>query len=286
MPRAKPSTFRIQSKKFFLTYPRCDLSKETVLEFLRTKGTLVDYVICIEDHKEHDENGGIGTHLHACVVYNRMLNITSERAFDIQEFHPNVQKTKNHSDARVYCMKDGNFIMNSKVAPFDYLNGHNFIKRKADYDAQTRALEQLTLVDPVWPILLHDRKTEWSPVGKQRGLWLVGDANTGKTTWFREQFDQRNYRYFSANQQPYPFEHYNGEQVLLFDDRDPTLDDIKNCINIHGRSHSVGKSRFQQFYWKYSGTEFYNVMIVLSNHVPVFVNDDAFKARFTVHFIQ
>jgi len=282
MPRSKTTEFRIQSKKFFLTYPRCDLTKEALLEFLKTKGTLVDYVVCIEDHKEDDEHGGAGTHLHACVVYNRMLNITSARSFDFRDFHPHVEKTKNHSDARVYCMKDGNFIMNSKVAPFDYLNGHNFIKRKADHDAQSRAIEQLTLVDPVWPILLHDRKTQWSPNGKQRGIWLVGDANTGKTTWFREQFDQNNYRYFSANQQPYPFEHYNGEQVLLFDDRDPTLDDIKSCINIHGRSHSVGKSRFQQFYWKYSGTEFFNVMIVLSNHIPVFAEDDAFKARFTV----
>lgn len=277
-----PKEFRITAKKFFLTWPRCDATKEVVRDMLLTKATTKGWIVCIEDHKDPDEHGGAGTHLHAVVEYTRKLNIKDPRAFDIGEFHAHIEACKNYSDARMYCMKDGDFIQSTVLPVFDVMNGHNYVKRKQDYLAQKADLEAMRAVPPVFPIVLPDGKTEWSPTNKKRGLWIVGAADSGKSTWFMNTFDTPNYQYFVANNQPYPFEGIAGQQVVFFDDNDPTLDDIKTCINVHGKCHPVGRTRHIKYYWKYNNREFYEVMIVLSNRVPVFENDDTFKARFDI----
>lgn len=282
MPRVGKPEFRKASKTWFITWSQCDVSKEAILELIKSKGTLVDYVVAQEDHKEADDQGCVGKHIHAAFKYNRKVNVTSARAFDIQGHHPYIElgAIRSYADTRNYCMKDGDYLTNSTLAPFDHFNGHNYLKRLADYEAQRTYLEKQKAKEPVWPIILPDGKTEWAPVLKKRGLWIVGPSSANKTRWFRNLFDNNNWIYFEGNDQPYPFENYNKEQVLLFDDRDPTLEQVKQCINIHGRWTSCGKTRFKQYYWKYHESTFYCVMIVLSNHVPVFSNEDTFTTRF------
>jgi len=283
MPRSKKQKgFRLATKKFFLTYPRCDLSKEELLDFLKTKGTIEHYIICIEDHKETaDDHGGIGVHLHAGIIYNRRLDIQTDRYFDYKGFHPNIQKMKNFDETVRYIGKGDDFIQNGTIPPFNIMNGHNYIRRKADHREQTRDLRLKMKKDPVWPIILPDGKTEWAPMDKKRGLWIVGPASARKSTWFDNTFKAKGYRYFRAHRQPYPFEHYEQQQLLVFDDRDPTLGDITDCINMHDDDHSVGVTRNVQYYWRPDGVgEFWCVMIVLSNKIPPFSEDDVFKTRF------
>jgi len=277
-----PKEFRVTAKKFFLTWPRCDATKETIRDLLLTKATTKTWMVCREDHKEPDEKGGAGEHLHAVVEYTRKLNIKDARSFDINGFHCHIEPCKNLSDARHYIMKDGDFIQQTTIAPFDMMNGHNYIKRRADYDAQKADLDGLEAKEAVFPVLLPDGVTQWSPVLKKRGLWIVGPSDSGKSTWFMNTFDKPNYKYFSGKAQPYPFEGLRGEQVILFDDNDPTLEDIKRCITVHGKKQEVGRTRHVSYYWKYNNREMYEIMIVLSNNVPKFSEEDTFKNRFTI----
>ena len=52
---------RIRAKGWFLTYPKCDVTPQAALEYLKEKFTIEEYVIAQEEHKD-------GTlHLHAFI---------------------------------------------------------------------------------------------------------------------------------------------------------------------------------------------------------------------------
>lgn len=107
-----PSFFN--GKRFFLTYPQTshDLLQQ-LITFLRTKGTLVGYVI----GKELHENGD--PHLHACVEYEQLVR-GNERLFDFEQRHPNVQSPRNWNACKQYCKKDGDFeewVMDNGAQP-------------------------------------------------------------------------------------------------------------------------------------------------------------------------
>lgn len=98
----------MNSKSFFLTYPRTDVSKNDLLQFLRTKGTIVEYVIGREAHAD-------GTpHLHAAIKYDKAIRGTT-RMFDFrinadEVRHPNIQSPRRFQACKSYCKKDGDFI--------------------------------------------------------------------------------------------------------------------------------------------------------------------------------
>ncbi len=96
-----PSFFN--GKRFFLTYPQTnhELANE-LITFLRTKGTLVAFVVGKELHANGDQ------HLHVCIEYEGLLR-GHERLFDFQGRHPNIQSPRNWNACKNYCKKDGNF---------------------------------------------------------------------------------------------------------------------------------------------------------------------------------
>lgn len=75
----KPSRFRLQGKKFFLTYPQCDTTKEQAMDnvkeyFKDDKGI---YVVA---HEKHEDGGN---HLHIYVEITNKHTITNPNAFDV-----------------------------------------------------------------------------------------------------------------------------------------------------------------------------------------------------------
>jgi len=51
----------IRAKGWFLTYPKCDVTPQAALEYLKEKHTITEYVIAQEQHQD-------GTnHLHAFI---------------------------------------------------------------------------------------------------------------------------------------------------------------------------------------------------------------------------
>ncbi|AAC09254.1 Rep [Potato yellow mosaic Trinidad virus] len=108
-----PKRFRINSKNYFLTYPKCSLSKEEALSQLQNLNTPTNkkfIKICRELH----ENGE--PHLHVLVQFEGKYQCTNNRFFDLvsptrsTHFHPNIQGAKSSSDVKSYIDKDGDSV--------------------------------------------------------------------------------------------------------------------------------------------------------------------------------
>lgn len=97
--------FRVNSKSFFLTWPRCDLPKETVFEHLQQMQAIK---ICVASELHAD---GF-PHVHALVLFSAPRNVTSASYFDIQSFHPNIQSAKSVKSVLGYVRKGNNFLIN------------------------------------------------------------------------------------------------------------------------------------------------------------------------------
>lgn len=100
--------FRVNGKNILLTYPKCSLEKEELLDFLKKRGELTEYVICKEMHEDGEP------HLHAWVAYSDKQDIKNERMFDLLGFHPNIQKAKNRRACINYVKKSRDFIFQMK----------------------------------------------------------------------------------------------------------------------------------------------------------------------------
>ncbi|CAR65249.1 replication-associated protein [Tomato leaf curl Cameroon virus] len=110
---APPRKFRINSKNYFLTYPKCSLEKEEALSQLQNLDTPTNkkYIkICRELH----ENGE--PHLHVLLQFEGKYNCQNQRFFDLvsptrsAHFHPNIQGAKSSSDVKSYIDKDGDTL--------------------------------------------------------------------------------------------------------------------------------------------------------------------------------
>nr|QXP07648.1 MAG: replication associated protein [Arizlama virus] len=265
--------FRCQAKCFFLTYPRCDATKEVLLTHLRSKGCIVQYVIGREEHEEDDEVLG-KHHLHAVIRYMTKINVKDPTFFDLNGFHCNIQGCRNFVASAAYAKKDGDFIEN---ADFDYSNPVNYARRKADFNAWKGDQEALKLTEVTWPIKLPDN-SDYSPVGKRRHLWIVGAPDGGKSTWAKREFQGK--KVFARANTDKPYDGYGGEHVILCDDSYPTQEEWLNVSDDHWmKMHVFGATRFYEKYWPMNIPL---VMIVLSNSPPAYRNMEAFNARFII----
>jgi len=93
--------FRLQTSTLFLTYPRCDISKETLLEKLQEVLSIADYAISKELHQD-------GTpHLHAFIKLSSKLNTRDPRYLDVDGHHPNITRPRSIKAVVDYILKDG-----------------------------------------------------------------------------------------------------------------------------------------------------------------------------------
>nr|UVN12559.1 replication initiation protein [Papaya leaf curl virus] len=108
-----PKQFQIYAKNYFLTYPKCSLTKEEALSQLQNLQTPVNkkYIkICRELH----ENGE--PHLHVLIQFEGKYKCKNNRFFDLvsptrsAHFHPNIQGAKSSSDVKSYIEKDSDYI--------------------------------------------------------------------------------------------------------------------------------------------------------------------------------
>jgi hypothetical protein len=94
---------RIQAKGWFLTWPKCNVSKEDALELLKATGELAEWVVASELHND-------GTpHLHAFIKYTRKVDFKVDR-WDLGTYHGNYQVAKCWRAVEKYCKKDGDYI--------------------------------------------------------------------------------------------------------------------------------------------------------------------------------
>jgi len=267
---SKQKKFRVNAHKFFLTYPQCNLEPADVLAFLKQKGFITRYTIGRERHEDGNP------HIHAVVEYATKLNVVSEKAFDHNGFHPNIQPCRSYENSSAYAAKDGDFITGTK---FNTADPKNYKKRKQDWQAWTEDQEFGALAEIKWPIELptgdlynpNDR-------GKKRHVWIVGKPDSGKSTWAKKSFQGK--RVYLRPSTKYPFERYKGEEVIVYDDIYPSQEEWLNVSNPHwNKSHVFGDTRYNANTWP---DDVNLTMIVLSNMEPIYNNMEAFHARFSI----
>nr|UOL65980.1 replication-associated protein [Tomato leaf curl New Delhi virus] len=110
---APPRRFKIQAKNYFLTYPKCSLTKEETLSQLQTleTPTAKKFIkICRELHEDGSP------HIHVLIQFEGKFVCTNNRFFDLvsptrsAHFHPNIQGAKSSSDVKSYIDKDGDVL--------------------------------------------------------------------------------------------------------------------------------------------------------------------------------
>nr|WER78639.1 C1 [Tomato yellow leaf curl virus] len=108
-----PRLFNIYAKNYFLTYPKCSLSKEEALSQLKNLETPTNkkYIkVCKELH----DNGE--PHLHVLILFEGKYQCNNQRIVYLvspnrsAHFHPNIQAAKSSTDVKTYVEKDGDFI--------------------------------------------------------------------------------------------------------------------------------------------------------------------------------
>lgn len=109
---AEEKKFRIDAKRFFLTYPQVNEllpTKESLLEQIQILVPVQEY--CISEEKHQDG----GRHFHAYIELTHKKNIRQADFFDIRDHHPNVQPVRNRNQVLKYIRKDGNYIESAGI---------------------------------------------------------------------------------------------------------------------------------------------------------------------------
>lgn len=139
------ANFRLDAKHLFLTYPRCELTKEQALEQLKNKTIdIKHYVIGRELHEDGHP------HLHVYLALNRKKNTQNPAFYDLRQdatvYHGNYQAARDIADVMKYCKKDGDFIQSDGIEePEDKMDYGEIIK------TANTAQEYMALVEKHYP---------------------------------------------------------------------------------------------------------------------------------------
>lgn len=111
--------FRVNASSLFLTYARCDVKKEILLESLGAFFAKWIPKFILVSHEFHKDEGD---HLHAVVVLTKELNFHRQDYLNsvLPGFHPHIQKCRNKSNCVNYTMKDGDFCHSGTFNPSDW----------------------------------------------------------------------------------------------------------------------------------------------------------------------
>ncbi|ACQ65850.1 AC1 [Gossypium punctatum mild leaf curl virus [Gossypium gossypioides]] len=111
MPRN--SSFCVNAKNIFLTYPKCPIPKEQMLDNLRSINCPSDKLF-IRVAQEKHQDGSL--HIHALIQFKGKAKFRNPRHFDVThpnnstQFHPNFQGAKSSSDVKSYIEKDDDYM--------------------------------------------------------------------------------------------------------------------------------------------------------------------------------
>nr|AIQ85963.1 AC1 [Squash leaf curl virus] len=171
MPR-NPNSFRLTARNIFLTYPRCDVPKEEVLEMLLHLSWSVVKPNYIRVAREEHSDGS--PHLHCLIQLSGKSNIKDAGFFDLTHprrsarFHPNIQAAKDTNAVKNYITKEGDYCESGQ-----YKVSGGSKSNKDDVAAQHSPK--------------HDDYFNECSAARPRPTSIIieGGSRTGKTMWAR-----------------------------------------------------------------------------------------------------
>jgi len=105
--------FAFDGVHVFLTYPQCPLEREQLRDRITQGINPSKYLIARERHDDGNY------HLHAYLHFGRRRRFTGANAFDVDGYHPNIQKPRSAANVIAYCCKEDT----EPLANFDYHRG-------------------------------------------------------------------------------------------------------------------------------------------------------------------
>lgn len=253
--------FRCQYKTVGLTYSRCGLEKEEVLEALQSLFELECYYIVRETHKE--ESADTPYHIHAWIKLINKPN-ANEKSFDIislkndKIYHPNIGK-KNKSWIHNYLKKQDKEPLTDIPMGFVQLAQDGMLKeaREAfinlypkDYivnlDRIERNLKHLgkrKREDHVYPLTGDTEVEGWDP--KEKSLVIVDLPRMGKTEWAKSWITHHLKETYLKATHLDSLKKYDGQDWIIYDDMcfkhlplntQKHIAETKNARDIHCRN--------------------------------------------------
>ncbi len=236
--------FRVDRQKFGFTWS-CPIDKadnpiescEELLDALTFIFGDIEYTIGEELH----ENGK--RHYHAWVKCAKSFETTNVHKFDIKGVHPNIINPGKGWES--YCVKHAkyitnhykecNFLVASKkrtwVEASEYLWEHEpkymmtyGSQAERNFNCKRRKQFKVTIYYGPYPEDWYDMFDKWD---KRKSMNWIGDPGCGKTQWIHYYLKHLGLTYFRVKGSLAGLKHWNGEQVLLFDDLEPR-DDFKD----------------------------------------------------------
>lgn len=256
-PVPEEKKFRCNARHFALTYAQCTIDFDEMKTWLETFWA----PHCLTIGQEHHADGG--KHFHIYLGFVKKKNIKNSRYWDFKGFHPNWGAVKSIEGWKKYCKKEGFRIYEktNRLTPLDVELGSK--KRMIeDQEYERQWLEGQDREEITYPITLFGHTiNKPDPAYKRRHLWIVGPPDAGKTKELNDIFDKK--KVFQRGPHNYPFEDYEDEDIILYDDYIPRFDEIADVSNTYKiRKRVYDNVRWNRKYWKYNSTR---TMVVLTN---------------------
>nr|WAE42343.1 MAG: replication associated protein [Cressdnaviricota sp.] len=179
----RPKNFKFNAKQVLLTYPKCPLTPDKVLEGLQARFEISTYTISSERHQD-------GTpHIHALLKFSKKVHTESHAHFDLGFYHCNIKGLKTVGDfnrTHEYVIKDGVYITTFKQASSNSVALANAILEAGSLTRQL-ILDNPTLIFKnyssikSWLAVVSPQKVKAVIYQKRRHLWITGPSNIGKS---------------------------------------------------------------------------------------------------------
>lgn len=242
--QAKPTRknkFRLASKSVFLTYPKCNMTKEIAMKNLKMKKE--PSYICVS-HEKHEDNTD---HLHAVIQYPDKFVTYNSKYFDLEDeedhisYHGNYQGARDALDALNYIKKDKDYVEEGLFLS----NGQSETQKRAAANKVILTTPLNQLVDSGEISLFNYQQLrqakmlytldslvvpEYMP---KTCYWIYGGTGIGKSRWVRT-----NHSGFYNKSQNKWWDGYNGEAVVLIDDFDHSGNALGHLLKIWSDCYS------------------------------------------------
>lgn len=233
----KSTKFRIQSKSWFLTYPKCGLSKDQVYTLLAAKRPTKGGVIAVEKHEA-------GTpHIHVYLLLVEQYNCANARFWDLEHsdivYHGNYQKCRNIDDVVKYIKKDGDLKEWGDIKWEERVSAKKDHRRAVAQSLMDRTKTLAEVIDEDPTLLFGARhlkqdldtyfqsKIEPLETEAVRGIWIYGAPGVGKSHQVRKVLEPQDLYIKDQNKW---WDGYTGQKAVLLEDFDKQGDCLSHFM--------------------------------------------------------